>query len=312
MARSRAAEYRAGCVVVGRSLRFPECNLGRRTKHRVRQSCSPVGCALDHFAATRAVTKLSERQRWHGALAFAAGAFLGANFVLIELLTDSAITNPSGFSVAMPIVISRHDSSQLALIASLLVLLLASKWRLTVVTGLASLWCACFVIVIPLDIAVYRAGLHEVSWLPSSYRARVIIWDYTAEQVIAHPLFGVGARSTRILRQEQASTVEKPEGFVFSRSLGQHAHDLFLQTWFELGAVGAILIAIAGAAVIMRIRFLPIRAQPFAAATFTAFAGIAAFAWDMWQTWWMAAVGLAALYLCLGAAATHARPPEGP
>jgi O-antigen ligase len=213
--------------------------------------------------------------------------------------------------VAIPILLSQHDSSQLALLLSPVAFLLAWYCRRFFIPALAVLWCACFLLVIPLDLTAYRASLHQVAWLPSSYRARIIIWDETAEQFFAHPWLGVGTRSTRILRQEQAATVEKPKGFVFSRSLGQHAHDLFLQTWFELGAVGAILIALAGAAVIMRIRFLPIRAQPFAASTFTAFAGIAAFAWDMWQTWWMAAVGLTALYLFVGTTAVRERQPKG-
>jgi O-antigen ligase len=328
------------------------------------------------FAAAAATASLDQGQLRKLALAFVAGACLGAIFVLLELLTDGAVTRSmmdivpllrptttkhvsiahgrvesfdiskfklnttllmlnlwpallvvSAFenvkhrvvfvplfflAVTVPIVVSNHSSSQVALATSLPVLALALKWPRFVIAGLASLWCGCFLLVIPLDFAAYKADLHQASWLPSSYRARIIIWDYTAEQVFAHPVFGVGARSTRILRQEQATTVVKPEGFVFSRSLGQHAHDLFLQTWFELGAMGVILIALAGAAVIMRIQVLPIRAQPFAAATFTAFAGIATFAWDMWQSWWMAAVGLAALYLCVGAASVRERPPEGP
>jgi hypothetical protein len=86
--------------------------------------------------------------------------------------------------------------------------------------------------------------------------------------------------------------------------LGRHAHSLFLQTWFELGAIGAVLAALAGGAVATRIRLLRKRSQPFGVATFVAFATIAAFAWGVWETWWMATVGLAALYLCLGAAVT--------
>jgi hypothetical protein len=47
------------------------------------------------------------------------------------------------------------------------------------------------------------------------------------------------------------------EGFVYT---GRHAHDLFLQTWYELGVVGALLMAIAVALSISR---LPFEAQPF-------------------------------------------------
>ena len=43
--------------------------------------------------------------------------------------------------------------------------------------------------------------------------------------------------------------------------------------------------------------------QPFAAASFAAFFGIAAFAWSIWQTWFMCAIGLLILYVSLAARA---------
>jgi O-antigen ligase len=32
--------------------------------------------------------------------------------------------------------------------------------------------------------------------LPSSFRARVIIWEYTTERVLEHPWLGIGAASS--------------------------------------------------------------------------------------------------------------------
>ncbi len=96
---------------------------------------------------------------------------------------------------------------------------------------------------------------------------------------------------------------DQPPGFIFPRSSGEHAHDLFLQTWYELGVVGAILLALAGAAIALRMLRLPNDIQPFAAASFAAFFGIAAFAWSMWQTWFMCAVGLLIVYVCIAARA---------
>jgi hypothetical protein len=70
-----------------------------------------------------------------------------------------------------------------------------------------------------------------------------------------------------------------------------------MQAWHELGAIGALLLAIAGASVVMLIFLLPASAQPFAAGAFAAFALIGAFAWGMWQSWFLCAVGLIPLYL---------------
>ena len=90
--------------------------------------------------------------------------------------------------------------------------------------------------------------------------------------------------------------------------MGHHAHSIFLQTWSELGAVGALLLAVAGAAVVLLVFLLPITAQPFAAGAFAAFAIVGAFAWGMWQSWFMCAVALLPIYLrvAAGRASSHA------
>ena len=85
-------------------------------------------------------------------------------------------------------------------------------------------------------------------------------------------------------QQKAAAPREQPEGFVFPRTIGHHAHDIFLHAWHELGAAGALLLAIAGAAVVMLITLLPASAQPFAGGAFAAFALVGAFAWGMWQS----------------------------
>lgn len=330
-----------------------------------------LGVALITFTASRAIEELDSRQLRGCALAFTAGAFLGALFVLFELLTHGAITRlamnsipwlyptsakhlvishgevtkiklptlnqnvamlmfhlwpsllvlktaESGarrlvliglffLAVAVPTAISEHDSSQVALIGSLLIFPVAWTWPRVVVPTLAVAWCMAFVLVLPLDFLAYKTELHMAPWLPSSARARVILWEYTAERVLDHPWVGIGADSTPALKEQRelAEQPEQPTGFVFPRTTGQHAHDLFLQTWYELGVVGAILIAFAGVAITLRIPLLPSEAQPFAAATFAVFASVEAFSWGIWQAWLMCAVGLLLLYLRIAASASR-------
>jgi hypothetical protein len=126
-------------------------------------------------------------------------------------------------------------------------------------------------LVIPASFAAYDSGLHLATWLPKSARARVILWEYTAEQVLNRPF----------------------------------SHDIYLQTWYELGAVGALLLAIAGAAVVLLIFLLPLSAQPFAAGAFAAFAIVGAFAWGMWQSWFMCGVALLPIYLRVAASSVN-------
>jgi hypothetical protein len=72
---------------------------------------------------------------------------------------------------------------------------------------------------------------------------------------------------------------------------------LFLQALYELGVVGVFLIAFAGASVALAIYSLPSQAVAFVAATFFVCVAIEAFAWSIWQTWLMCAVGLLAIYV---------------
>jgi O-antigen ligase len=329
--------------------------------------------ALITFAASKAIGELDKLEVRRAALAFTAGAFLGALLLLFELLTDGAITRLAMNSIpwlhpnstkhvvishgevtkiklptlnqnvamvmlhlwpgllvlktlesgtrrlvlialfflatAVPTAISEHDSSQVGLVASLLIFPLAWTWPRAVVRALAALWCLAFVLVLPLDFFAYKTELHMAPWLPSSARARVILWEYTAERVLDHPWLGIGAGSTPALK-EQRELIEEPEqpnGFVFPRTTGEHAHDLFLQTWYELGVAGAILIAFAGVALALRTPLLPPEAQPFAAATFAVFVSIEAFAWGIWQPWLMCAVGLVLLYLRIAASSAQDR-----
>lgn len=210
-------------------------------------------------------------------------------------------------ALAVPIAISEHDSSQVGLIASLLILPLAWVNPRAVVRGLAIAWCLGFVLVIPLDFLAFKAELHQAKWLPMSARARIIIWEYTAERVLEKPFLGIGADSTPAMMVKPKNPSERPKGFVIRRTTGQHAHNLFLQSWYELGVFGVILAAIAGAAVALRILLLPAAAQAYGAACFTMVAVIAAFAWGMWQIWLICAVGLLPLYLLMPAALL--RPP---
>ncbi|ODR99968.1 hypothetical protein AUC68_02345 [Methyloceanibacter methanicus] len=129
------------------------------------------------------------------------------------------------------------------------------------------------------------------------------LWAYTAEHVPAKPLLGIGGSSTRKIdqspanRQMQWRKKRKTEGFGWHA--GTHAHNAFLQTWYELGAVGVILFVATGSAVILSLYRLPRGTQRFALAQVAALFAIGAFAWGMWQGWLMALTGLAALYVSL-------------
>jgi len=341
-----------------------------------------LGLIVVLFGLNAIIAALIQRQRRAFAFAFAIGAFLGALYLVADVLTDGAITrfafntlpvirpdntkrlivadgdvqhiNLSILNQSVTIVMlslwpaimilaglasrpvrallivvffavtvaavfaSRHDSSQIALLGSTMVLVFAWAWPRFAIRGLAVLWCLAFVLVLPASFLARDANLQAHAALPKSYKARIILWEYTAEKTLERPWLGVGVNSTREMDETRRSARDNADriqnrkrrgGAAFPRTTGHHGHNLFLQTWHELGAVGAALLALAGALVLLRAETLPRNLQPYAAAGFTVFALIGAFAWGMWQTWWICAVGLMAIYLSLGRQFRAPRPP---
>jgi O-antigen ligase len=208
-------------------------------------------------------------------------------------------------AIAAPVLFSDRMSSQLALVSSVGVFGLAYISRRAVVRLLAVLWCLGFVLILPAAFLAYKAELHLAPWIPESARARMIIWEFTAERTLERPLLGIGAGSTPALRirRDQA---EQPEGFVYPRTTGAHAHNIFLQTWYELGLLGVVLVAVAGVFLALRILLLPPGAQPFAAGAFTAVLVTLATSWSMWQVWLVCGIGLMLIYLLVAARAPRA------
>jgi hypothetical protein len=318
------------------------------------------GVSLTVCASSRAISFLPKTLIQRAAIAFVVGAFVGAVYLVFELLTNASMMRIALNSIdllqrnakhmtiahgevtkiknsvlnrnaaivmfnlwpgllilknfknaivlsivfstltATAVLMSEHDSSQVALISSPLIFLCAKLWPRVTVRALAVAWCLAFVLIFPTVFMAYKADLHSAPWLPMSARHRVIIWEYTAERVPYHFWGGIGTASTPALKPKP-ETAEKPPGFLFPRSTGEHAHDMFLQTWYELGLIGVFLVALAGAATATRIYLLPSAAVPFAAATFFVCLVVESFAWSVWQTWLMCAVGLLVIYVRVAA-----------
>jgi O-antigen ligase len=87
----------------------------------------------------------------------------------------------------------------------------------------------------------------------------------------------------------------------FRRTLSTHSHSIYLQTWFELGLIGATLLTLLGLAILQAIRALEVSLQRYAYATFASAAIMAASSYGMWQIWFIATFGLCAVLFVLGA-----------
>ena len=155
-------------------------------------------------------------------------------------------------------------------------------------------WVCLCLAVLPAVLAMHRVNLHNATWLQPSARHRIIIWNYTAEQVLKAPLLGVGADMTFILGPRLEPHVITAPDEAYTRTLNRHAHSIYLQTWFELGLIGAALLTLLGLSILQAIGSFALPMQPYAYATFVSAAALAASSYGMWQIWFMAMVGLSA------------------
>jgi O-antigen ligase len=319
------------------------------------------------FAASRAVSSFDEGQSRVAARAFLAGLSAGLAFILIELVTDRAITrflyNVFPFTRAGPknlvmvegkvvgisdfelnrnlgvlllllwpgllcmwrlrarlkqtflflgvtaaVLLSPHETSKIAVAASAVTFLavLAAPTLARRATILA--WSLAFVLAVPLGLLAYQSALHQAEWLPYSARARIVLWGYTAEKIQEAPLLGIGLGSSHKLRarlkdnpgsEVRSGTVQLDESAIWERA--PHAHNGFLQVWYELGAVGAAMLLAAGLGVLWSIAQLRSEAQPYILAQFMAYLVFAALGWGIWQSWLMALTGLLPIYAAMAA-----------
>jgi O-antigen ligase len=201
----------------------------------------------------------------------------------------------------MVVVLATHGTSKLAFGGALIVF--AAAWLAPRLTGRLVVlgWVIACVAVLPAALIAHRLDLHNAPWLEPSTRHRIIIWNYTAEQVLKAPWLGVGARTTYVLGPRLEQSLETPPDEQFRRTLSTHSHSVYLQTWFELGLIGATLLTLLGLAILQVIRALAVPLQRYAYATFVSAAIMAASSYGMWQIWFIAMFGLSAALFALGA-----------
>ncbi len=185
---------------------------------------------------------------------------------------------------------SEHESSKVAFVIGTLAYLVAT-WRPGVGNTLLKIgWVGACLAVIPVTLALHRFELHTMPELQYSLRHRIVIWNYTAEQTLKSPIIGIGAG---MMYQLDPAGVKADSGSIFERQQ-PHAHNVYLQTWFELGAIGAALLTLVGLALIERLQRLGDRFAPSGQATFATAAVMAAGSYGMWQAWFIAMFALCA------------------
>ena len=208
--------------------------------------------------------------------------------------------NMRGFLIAAIVVLtalatyySVHESSMIAFVLSTVVFTLAyftpRIGRVTVATG----WIVAILLILPAIHAAYGAKLYNAPWIPDTAQARIVFWAHTAQQYVKNPIIGVGVRTTKVMSEANKNKDVLLPNHPYRMRTGRHGHNIYLQTWYELGAIGAGLLLLLGLAFLSKAHTLAPGVKPFAFASFSVGATLAAFTWGMWQTWYIAMFAMA-------------------
>lgn len=172
--------------------------------------------------------------------------------------------------------------------------------RRTALGLLALGFTAAIVLVLPvLSYAHTTLRLYHAPWVPRTLQARFVIWNYTVESARANPFFGIGAHGTKYWRVRAAPPPMAKDHWQ-PPTVDNHAHNFFLQVWFELGALGSLLFALAGLATLSTVARMNAHAQPYAAAAAGVAITVCSATWNLWHLWLVATLGIGMALLALG------------
>jgi O-antigen ligase len=159
-------------------------------------------------------------------------------------------------------------------------------------------------VVNPVNVAETAPDMH-----PHAYH-RVLAWHYTSDRILERPLLGWGFNSSRVIARDLSGPQDTLEGVDVS-VVGErlrawiekqvnldvmplHPHNMALQWWLELGAVGALLgagLIVGGLVGLARARLDRITAAAGAGFACSTLA-VAGLSYGIWQTWWLGALWL--------------------
>jgi len=165
---------------------------------------------------------------------------------------------------------------------------------------IVGVWVAMVLLAVPMAAAAYKSELYLATWMPRTAKHRIVIWGYTAELYAKAPILGAGVHTARALHDPNNPQTPRAPGSEFGRDTGLHSHNVYLQTWFEAGAVGALFLLGVGLLVLRSLSAAPTQIQPYLHATFATCALAGASSFSLWQPWFMASLGLAAVFAALG------------
>lgn len=216
--------------------------------------------------------------------------------------------------VVATVFASEHTSSKVALIGGGVAFVLFRLRPGLAMPLMVAGWVGANLLVVPAVTFLYSAEAYRAEWLPESARHRIVIWRYTSEQIPKAPILGAGISAARAMSRAEAENIEarRVPGTDIHLSTSVHSHNAYLQIWYEAGAAGALILLAVGLLILRALTAAPPRTQPYLAAAFAACALMVAFAYSIWAPWYVASLGMAAIFVGLGTALCEDRYAPGP
>ena len=156
--------------------------------------------------------------------------------------------------------------------------------------------------------------------LKPSAMHRLVIWQFADGRIVEKPLLGWGLDSARAIPGGKMFRIliDPVQGEQRYEQLPLHPHNGALQLWLELGALGALVGALVALVPLSRLAEPALATGPRAAglACCAAAGVVLSLSYGIWQSWWIAALWLAAFAVKLAVAdppagAPAARAPSG-
>lgn len=166
-------------------------------------------------------------------------------------------------------------------------------WRLPrVAASLAAIaWISATLAIVPLTYVVHDVlQLQLDPRIPASGQARFPIWHEVASRVGDNFYFGHGVASLQAL-------VLSGNGFLGEHA---HAHNVFLQTWYESGLLGSLLLLGCGLVLVEKLyRYPNGLVCYYLACMATVSVSLVTTAWELWVPWHLGLLTLMGLIILL-------------
>lgn len=191
---------------------------------------------------------------------------------------------------------SEHEASKLALVASAIVYLVTRLSRKFAIGLLAFGWIGATMLVVPVALFAYESGVYRNEAIQHSGRHRIVIWGYTAQQIMKSPWLGHGIAATRAADEADKDSLPLAPGSEIKLGTNIHSHNVFLQLWHEAGALGAIAMFLAGLPALAWLRGASAPMAPHLYAGWTAAVILASLTWSLLAPWFMASFAFAMIW----------------